>query len=154
MDFSKLSQNEQIAAGGGLVTLISGFLPWFSFGGIGSINGGGLMWLGILLTLAGVVILLMKVLDVQDINFGDVSAEQIAMILVGIGLVFLLLKALIGESLWSRSWGMFVGVIAAGAALFGVLQSNKAKGIGLPSANDFGGSGGTGSSGGGDPTTF
>lgn len=154
MDFSKLNQNEQIAAGGGLVAFISGFLPWFSFGGLGSISGGGLMWFGLLLTLAGAAILVMKVLDVTDVNFGDVSAEQIAMILAVAGFGFVLLKALIGQAGWSRSWGMFVGIIAAGATLYGILQSNKEKGISLPSADDFGGSGGGGSTGGGDPTTF
>ena len=85
MDFSKLSQNNQIAAGGAVMTLISGFLPWFSFPTIGGIGGGGLMWLGILLTLAGAAVLLMKVFEMQDLKVQGLSAEQLAMVLAALG---------------------------------------------------------------------
>ena len=123
MDFSKLSQNNQIAAGGAVMTLISGFLPWFSFPTIGGISGGGLMWLGILLTLAGAAVLLMKVFEMQDLKIQGLSAEQLAMVLAALGLAFMLLKVLIGQSPWNRSWGMFVSLIAGGATLAGTFLS-------------------------------
>lgn len=149
MDFSKLTNNNMIAAGGGVGALLSAFMPWFGFGGF-NVNGGGLMWLGILCILGGVTVLLLKVLDQQNIELQGLSAEQIAMVLTGLGLLFFLLKLLIGESLVSRQWGAFFGVIAAGAALAGSFLSAKDEGIGLPSADDFKGEG----SGGGETTTF
>lgn len=152
MDFSKLSQNNQIAAGGAAVTLISGFLPWFSFPTLGGISGGGLMWLGILVTVAGAAVLLLKVLEVQDLEVQALSAEQLAMVLVALGVALMLLKALIGETAWMRSWGMFVGIIAGGATLAGTFLSAKDEGIGIPSANDF--TGGDGDSSSGGTTTF
>ncbi|MGK0226021.1 MAG: hypothetical protein ACKVIQ_19800 [Acidimicrobiales bacterium] len=148
MDFSKLSQNNQIAAGGAVMTLISGFLPWFSFPTIGGIGGGGLMWLGILLTLAGAAVLLMKVFEMQDLKVQGLSAEQLAMVLAALGLAFMLLKVLIGQSPWNRSWGMFVSLIAGGATLAGTFLSGKDVGIGIPTADDFKGSGDDSPSGG------
>jgi len=149
LDFSKLSRNEMIVAGGVLGTLISSVLPWFSAGPV-SINGGSLMWLGVLLIIGGGAVLLMKSLDVQDVTINQVSAEQLAMVLVGAGTVFFLLKLLIGQQFWGRSWGMFFGILAAGATLYGAYSAAQEKGISLPSADDFTGPG----DGDGEATTF
>jgi len=156
MDFSKLTQNNQIVAGGTVVTLISGLLPWFSFSfgsGPQSGFGSGLFGLfGILLVVAGGSLLLMKVLDVQDVKIQDLSAEQLAMVVAALGVLFILLRVLfkgsdpLGISDVSRSWGMWVGLLAAIATLAGIFLSSKDAGVGIPTADNFKSEG----SGGGD----
>jgi len=172
MDFSKLSQNNWIAAGGGLLTFIAGFLPWFSWGddslsGLGldlSVNQSGFdaglfAILGILLCVAAAVILVLKVMDIQDVNASNLSAEQIAMILAAVGTLFILLRILIAPGggfniSASRAWGGFLAFIAAGATTAGAFLSAQDKGIGIPSADDFTGGGGGGGNSGGTPSTF
>jgi len=158
MDFSKLSTNNMIAGGGGVLALISLFLPWYSvdFGfGAGSVSAnafdaGFFAWAGCLLALAGGVIVALKAMDVTDVKVGGLAAEQFAMILAGLGVVFVILKLLVDSSF--VSWGLFVGLIAAGAAAAGAFLSGKDVGIGLPSADDFSGGGGGDSTGGGTST--
>jgi len=148
MDFSKLSQSNHIALGGATVALVSGVFPWYSAGFV-SRGAGALGGLGILCVLGGVVILLMKVLEMQDVEFQGLSAEQLAMIVTAAGVLFMILAVLFTSG-WGRSFGMFMGVVSGGAALTGTVLSAKDEGIEIPSVEDITG-GGSDSAG---PSTF
>ena len=143
MDFSKLSTNNQIAAGGGAVALISGLLPWFKVSGFGfssSASGfstGILVVLSLLLVAGGVGVLIAKVMEVKDVTVQNLTAEQLAMTLVATGAVFALLRLATKPGGVSFAWGAFVAIIAIGAAMAGTFLSAKDVGVGIPSIDDF-----------------
>lgn len=152
MDFSKLSQNNMIAGGGGIVAFIATLLPWYSidFGfGSASVNGwsaGFAAWFGCLLALAAGVLVALKAMDVFELKLGALATEQLAMILAALGFIFVLLRWLTETSF--TSFGLYLGLIACAATAAGAFLSAKDKGIGIPSAEDFGGGGGGGDTGG------
>lgn len=137
MDFSKLSQNEKIALGGGALAIISLFLPWYgAFGfSISAFDSGFLAYGGLLLAIAGAVILLLKALDINDIKVGKLAAEQFALLLAGAGLVLVVLRLLTESS--NMKIGLFAGVIAVAAVAYGIFGSMKDQGIAMPTADDF-----------------
>jgi hypothetical protein len=141
MDFSKLSRNEQIALGGGVLAVISLFLPWYGVSGFGiSVNisafdSGLFAWGGLLLTIAGAAILLLKAFEMSDVKVGNLAAEQFALILAGVGLVFIVLRWLTETSL--TRFGLFLGLIAAAAVTYACFGAMKEAGLELPSADDF-----------------
>ncbi len=141
MDFSKLSQNQKIAMGGGVLAIISLFLPWygFSFGGIGAnigaFDSGFFAWAGMLLAIAGAVILVLKALDVSNVRVGNLEAEQFALILAAVGVVFVLLRWITETSL--VKYGLFVGLVSAAAVAYGAFGTMKDEGLEMPSADDF-----------------
>jgi hypothetical protein len=153
MDFSKLSPNNMIAGGGGLVSLINIFLPWygvdFGFGASVTANAfdaGFFAWAGALLAVAGGVLVVLKALGVFEAKVGALTTEQFAMVLAAVGTLFILLKLLFDNDF--TKYGLYLGFIAAAATTVGAFLSAKDEGVGLPSADDFkgGGSGGGGSS--------
>jgi hypothetical protein len=150
MDFSKLTPNNWIAGGGGIVSLINLFLPWygvdFGFGASVSANAfdaGFLAWAGAFLAIAAGALVLLKALGVFTAKAGNLTTEQLAMILGAVGTLFILLKLLFDNDF--TKFGLYLGLIAAAAATAGAFLSAKDTGVGLPSADDFKG----GSSGGG-----
>ncbi len=156
MDFSKLSPNNMIAGGGGILAFIATILPWYSidfgFGASASINGwsaGFFAWSGCLLALAAGVLVALKAMDVFEAKVGGMETEQFAMILAAVGFVFVLLR-LITESSFT-SFGLYLGLIATAATAAGAFLSGKDKGIGIPSADNFTG-GKSGDTGGGSST--
>jgi len=158
MDFSKLTTNNWIAGGGGLVSLINIFFPWYGVdfgGGFGSVNAnafdaGILACVGALLAVSAGALVVLKQLDVFEAKVGGLGTEQFAMVLGGVGTLFILLKLVVDNEF--AKFGLFLGLLAAIAATAGAFLSGKDLGIGLPSADDFKGSGGGGSSSG--PSTF
>ncbi len=154
MDFSKLSNGDKIALGGGLALFVSSFFPFFGEGG--SVEGYGYIgystngwdhnwvWIGLVLALAGVVILALKSLGVTDIKIGTIKAEQFALMLVALGTLLIVIQLLVGWHGISRKWGIFVAVVCAGVTLFGTFTAMKGRGIGLPDADDFRSFGGGG----------
>jgi len=141
LDFSKLSQNQKIALGGGILAIISLFLPWygFSFGGIGAnigaFDSGFFAWAGLLLAIAGAVILVLKALDVSNVRVGNLEAEQFALILAGLGVIFIILRWITETSL--VKYGLFVGLVSAAAVAYGAFGTMKDEGLEMPSADDF-----------------
>ena len=159
MDVSKLSTNNWIAAGGGIVTFLAGFFPWFTYGesffnvSQSGFDAGIFAILGILLTLAGAVILILKVMDITDVKAQNLTAEQIAMVLAAVGAIFILLRLLFAPDGGfdigvSRAWGGFLAFLASAATVGGAFLSGKDAGIGIPSADDFTGGGDDAPSGG------
>ena len=131
MDLSKISKGGQIFAGAGLVYFISSFLTWFSIEVPGFAEAGiasrsldasgwdvGFLWCGLwaLVLLAGAVLLVLPAFGVAVPKLPAVSYLAAA----GLAALFTLLKLLIGESdPWERSFGLYIAVVAAGAAAFG-----------------------------------
>jgi hypothetical protein len=131
MDLSKISKGGQIFAGAGLVYFIASFLNWFSFDVPGFPEAGiaatsvdasgwdvGFLWCGLwaLALLAGAVMLVLPAFGVSVPKLPAVGYLAAA----GLGALFTLLKLLIGESdPWERSIGLYLAVIAVGAAVFG-----------------------------------
>lgn len=149
MDFSKLTQNNWIAAGGGILAFIATLLPWYSvdfgFGASASTNGWGsgiAAWLGCLLALAAGVLVALKASGQQEVKAGGLATEQLAMILAAIGFVLVLLRWLTQTSY--TSFGLYLGLIATAAAAAGSFLSAKDNGIGLPTGDDFTGGGSSG----------
>jgi hypothetical protein len=154
MDFSKLSNGDKIALGGGLLLFVSSFFPFFGegenvsgYGYIGySTNGWdhALVWLGLIAALVGVVILALKSLGITDIKFGTIKAEQIALMLVALGTLLIVIQVLVGWHGVSRKWGIWVAIVIAAVTLYGTFMSMREKGIELPDADDFRSLGGGG----------
>lgn len=141
MDFSKLSQNQRIAVGGGVLAIISLFLPWygFSFGGIGAnigaFDSGFFAWAGILLAIAGAVILFLKAMEISDVKVGNLAAEQFALLLAAVGVIFVLLRWITETNL--VKYGLFIGLVSAAAVAYGSFGAMKDAGLEMPTADDF-----------------
>ena len=122
MDLDNLSQNQQITVGAALAMLVIAFFPWYGAGGSVSWNGwtaGFSAVIGVLLIVAAGGMLLLESANKSPVD----SPADIAFILAGLGaasiafrLIFRLLEA-------DRRIGMFLAVIAAGAALWGAFQN-------------------------------
>jgi hypothetical protein len=141
MDFSKLSRNQQIALGGGVLAIISLFLPWYGIDSIiGSVNfsafdAGLLAWGGLLLAIAGSAVLVLKALDITDVKVGNLAAEQFALILGGAGAVLIVLKLLTDNDF--MKFGLFLGLLSAAAVAYGAFGAMKDAGLEMPTADDF-----------------
>jgi hypothetical protein len=141
MDLSKISQNQKIALGGGVLAIISLFLPWygFSFGGvganIGAFDSGFWAWGGLFLAIAGAVILVLKAMEISDAKVGKLAAEQLALLLGAAGVVFIILRWLTQNDL--VKYGLFIGLISAAAVTYGAFGSMKDAGLEMPSADNF-----------------
>lgn len=142
MDMSKLGTNQKIGVSAGVLALISLFLPWYgvSFAGLGSVNAnafdaGFFAWFAMILAIAAAVILFLKAMDIADAKAGKLAAEQIALLLGGLAVIFVLLR-LVTETSFLK-WGLFVGLIAAAGVAYGAFGSMKDAGIAMPSVDDF-----------------
>lgn len=149
MDLSKLTPNNWIAGGGGLVSLINIFLPWYGidFPGFASANAnafdaGILAWLGALLAVAAGALIVLKVLDVYEAKVGGLGTEQFAMVLGAVGTLFILLKLLTDNDF--TKFGIYLGLLAAIAATAGAFLTGKDAGVSIPTADDFKGDAGDG----------
>jgi len=147
MDISKLTPNNWIAGGGGLVSLINIFLPWygvdFGFGASVTANAfdaGFLAWFGALLAVAAGTLVVLKALGIFEAKVGSLTPEQLAMVLGALAFVLILLKLLSDNDF--TKYGIYLGLIAAAATAAGAFLSAKDEGIGIPSADDFKGGGG------------
>jgi hypothetical protein len=142
MDFSKLSQNQKIAAGGGILAIISFFVPWYGVGvsGIVSFNikasdSGFLAWFGLVLAIAAAVIVVLKALEVTEIKAGNLATEQLALVGAGLGFILVVLR-LITESSFVK-WGLFLGLVATAVVAYGCFGAMKDAGLEMPSKDDF-----------------
>ncbi len=141
----RMTTAQKIGAGGGALLLIASFLPWYSvnFGGVGfSVNAWDasfLAWGGVLLGIAGAVVLVLKAMGTSDVRAGGLASEQIALVLGAAALLLIVLRLLTESS--AVSFGLFLGIIGAALVTYGAFTQMKAAGM---SVNDmkqrFGGS--------------
>ncbi len=137
MDLSKLGNGAKITLIGGIVLLVSSFLPWYGAFGF-SINGwDSEFWaiLGILFGLAAALILALKVFDVTDVAFGPFKAEQIVLMLGALSTIFIVLRWITETSL--VKYGLFLAMVSAVAITFGAFTAMKEAGIAMPDVDDF-----------------
>ncbi len=122
MDLSKVSKGGQVWAVGGLVMFISSFLTWFSVeyatftGATASLDASGwdvgFLFCGLwaIVGLAGAVALALPAFGVAVPKLPGIAFLSAG----ALAALFTLLKLLIGESdPWSRSIGLFIGIIGA-----------------------------------------
>jgi hypothetical protein len=135
MDFSKLSNGAKVAVIGGAVLIVNLFLPWYSIdlgiasASINAFDSGFLAWGGSFLAVAGAVVVLLKALGTQDVKAGKFAAEQLAVILAGLGTVLIVLR-LITETNF-MSFGLYLGIVAAAAVAYGSWTAMKEAGLDL-----------------------
>jgi hypothetical protein len=135
MDMSRLTTAHKIGLGGAVVLLVASFLPWYSASGFGiriSINGwdaGFLGVLGILLGVAGGVVLALKAFGTRDVKGGGFAAEQIALLLGAASLIFIVLKLIVDST--SAAYGLFLSAIAAAALAYGSFKAMTEAGMNM-----------------------
>lgn len=143
VDLSKLNQNQKIAGGAGALLVINLFLPWYSvsFGGFGiSINAFRAefwAWGGSFLAIAGAVLIVLKALEIQNIEVGKTSADALGLYLGIAGFALILLRLLTQTS--GASIGLFLGILASAAVAYGAFANAKDAGIALPGVPGVGG---------------
>lgn len=122
MDFSKLSQNQQITVGAAVAMFLIGFFPWYGVPDFVSWSGwdsGFSGVVGIVLIVAAGVILVMESMDKAPVD----APAEIGFYLTAAGAALIVYRLLfsIGEA--SRRIGMILAIIAAGAALWGAYRN-------------------------------
>lgn len=142
MDLSRLTTSHKIGLAGAVGLLISSLLPWYSVS-VFSISGwssGFLAWFGILLGLAAGVILALKAFGTQDVRAGGFAAEQLALALGALSLVFIILRFLTQSS--AVAFGLFLGLLSAAAIAYGSYKAMTDAGMSVDDMKDRFGSGG------------
>jgi hypothetical protein len=132
MDFSKLSSGAKLALIGGAVLLVSSFLPWYGVFGV-SINGwDSEFWaiFGIILGVAGAVVLLLPAFGQKAMTAGSFKTEQLAFLLGAAGFVFIVIRWLTENNF--VKYGLFVGLAASAVVAYGAFMEMKAKGQKIP----------------------
>ena len=137
MDFSKLGNGAKIGLIGGLVLLISSFLPWYGAFGF-SINAwDSEFWavFGILFGIAALAVLALKAFDVTNVAIGPFKAEQIALMFGALSTIFILLRFITETS--NVKYGLFVALISAAALTYGSFMAMGEAGLDMPDMDDF-----------------
>jgi hypothetical protein len=138
---NELSLGEKIAGGSGILLLIFSFFTWFKkdVGGFGTYNGhngwgGFLSLIGILLTVAVVVVVLLGrfgVITLPD-KLGNFAIMQVLLAAAGLAFVLILLQVLIGQKVGGqsldRSFWAYLGVLASAGVTSGVFLMFQADG--------------------------
>jgi hypothetical protein len=125
----RMTTAQKVGAGGALLLLVSSFLPWYSAFGfsIQAWDAEFFAWGGVILGVAGGVILALKGMGTKDVKAGGFAAEQIALLLGAASLVLILLRLLTETS--SVSYGLFLGIIGAALVAYGSFTAMKAAGM-------------------------
>lgn len=130
----RMTTSQKVGAGGGLLLLISSFLPWYSadLGAFGSISikawdAEFFAWGGVILGVAGGVILALKGMGTKEVKAGGFAAEQLALILGAASLVLILLRLL--TEMDGVSYGLFLGLVGAALVDYGAFTAMKAAGM-------------------------
>jgi hypothetical protein len=123
MDLSKLTKADKIIFGSGIVFLVSMFLDWFSFSLLGqSVGANGFDvpvqwgWFPLLIILGMCVWIGLKTFSSTKLP-AQIPQLYLAGAIAAPALV--ILKLLLGESPLSRSVGLFLAALSAGAFGFG-----------------------------------
>jgi hypothetical protein len=139
MDITKLSRNDWIVIGGMGLLFIALFLPWYSFSVLSdlakavgvsastSVNGWhfGLGWLAWLLSLVAAAAVSLKAIPSASSVKLPFPEALVAMVLGVVAFVFVLIRVISAPTLFSRSWGLFIGLIAAALVGFGGFLKNS-----------------------------
>jgi len=138
MDLSKLNTNQKIVGGAGILAIIALFLPWYGFSAFGisasenAFGSGFWAWCGTLLVIAAAVIVVLKI---ADLKAGNLAAEQLALLLAALGLLFIVIRLLTENDL--LKFGIWVALIAAVGVAYGTFAAMKDAGMAMPNADSF-----------------
>lgn len=137
MDLNKLTTSDKVIAGSAIALLIFSFLPWFKvdfgpFGGDVTVNGWEWFFWGILPVILGIVMLAQVAITAfsPDTKLPDlpVTWGQVHLGAGAIAAILVVLKLLMGQTGWDRSFGIFLAAIAAvGLAVGGFLKFQEEK---------------------------
>jgi hypothetical protein len=145
MDISRLSLGEKLVGVGGIVLLIATFLPWYGWSyssAFGSASASWNLWndsnfLAFLVLLACVVavgVIVLRMLDVFDISEQGVPESLVVLVAAAVAGLITVLKVVsvpgggsvsfgdLGGGGSGRSWGLWVGVIAAAIFVIGAVM--------------------------------
>lgn len=138
-DFNKLSQGAKLAFIGGVVLIIDLFLPWYGTLGfnINAFDAEFFAWGGVLLAVAGAVVLVLKAMGTRNVEAGQFKPEQLATMLAAGGTVLIALR-FITESSFVK-FGLFLGLAAAALVTYGAFTSMREAGLDLPGMDKLGG---------------
>ena len=117
MDFSKLSSGAKLALIGGAVLVIDSFLPWYGVFGV-SINAwDSEFWaiFGVILGIAGAVVLLLPAFGQKAMTAGSFKTEQLAFLLGAAGFVFIVIRWLTENNF--VKYGLFLGLAASAVVI-------------------------------------
>jgi hypothetical protein len=131
MDLSKLSIGDKLAVVGAAIAIIAVFLPWYSWSA-GSVFGvagvstsaslmdfsGGIAFLIIIASAAGIAAIVLRMMDVFDISEQGVPESLVVLIAAAVVGLFTLLRVAsipggAGIVGYGRTWGLWVGLAAA-----------------------------------------
>ena len=132
MDFSKLSMGAKLALIGGVILIVDLFLPWYGAFGV-SINAFDSEFLafgGVLIAIAGAVVLLLSAMGKKEMTAGSFKPQQLAFLLGAIGFVLIVLRWLTENEF--VKYGLYVGIIASALVAYGAFTDMKAKGQNIP----------------------
>ncbi len=129
MDLNKLTLSDKVIAGSAIGLLIFSFLPWFKvdFGilGAGNLTINGWEWFlwGIIPVLLGLIMLAQIAITVfaPDTKLPDlpVTWGQVHLGAGALAALLVVLKLLMGQTGWERSFGLFLSAVAAVALAAG-----------------------------------
>jgi hypothetical protein len=143
MDLSKLKNGQKIVLAAGIVMIINLFLPWYrvsAFGFSASINAFDSefwAWFGSLCAIAAAVIIALKVFANMKINAGPLKAEHLALILGGLGFLFILIRLLTETT--SMFIGLWIGLIVSAVLAYGAFMAMKEEGLSIQDFKSLGG---------------
>lgn len=143
----KMSTGQQVAAGSGVVALLAIFMPWYGlrsdFFDSVTIRGTEFTfaWLGMLL-LVGAAVLVVLPLFGKRVGNDQVHGEQLALVAAAVGALFWLIRlaSVPGTtvvSVFGRSWGLYVAILAAAGVIAGIVMTMKEQDIALPTVDDI-----------------
>lgn len=136
MDLTRLTKNQRVVVTGAVLAAISLFLPWrgVATGSVPAFDSGLLAWGGLLVEIAGAIILVLKAMEIADITAASLSAEQLALVLPVIGLAMIIIRWIIGDQ---TTFGLYVGLVSAVTVIYGAFLSLRDAGLTVPTLRDF-----------------
>lgn len=139
MDLSKLSLGDKLAAAGGIIVIIAGFLPWYkwSLGVLGVTAGNvsaslwdsssGVAFLILAAAVVAIAVMVLRMLEVFDLSEQGVPEALVVLIAAGVAGVFTLYRVAsipggAGAVGFGRTWGLWIGLIGAVLFVIGALM--------------------------------
>ena len=159
MDLTKLSNGDKVVAGSGIVLLVSIFLTWFSYDpGFGihyKESGTDYFFTGTFPAILGLVLIgyIFATKMSDNVKLPELPVEYPLAVLgvAGLAAILVILRLLIGgddhgTDALNRSYGLYIGTIAAIGLAAGAFLKFKEEGGELPTKKSDGGTTGEGGS--------
>jgi hypothetical protein len=141
MDLSKLSLGDKLAVIGGIIAIIGVFLPWYRWSSAGVLGvagvstsaslmdaSGGIAFLIIIAAAVCIASIVLRMMEVCDISEQGVPEGLVVLIAAAVLGAFTLLRVAsipggAGAFGFGRTWGLWVGLVAAVVCVWGALMN-------------------------------